>query len=205
MQSTSESASASKGALWAGRVVSALVVAFMIFDGVTKVVKAQQVVEATVRIGFPESTVFGIGAVLLVCTALHVIPKTSVLGAILLTGYLGGATAANVRAGSAVFNTIFPIIFSVLVWVGLFLREGRLRALIPFRTLNAGGLARRFAPLRAYHAVHFPDQPCIPRGRFFPFSRPPGIYSDTHSALGLHCSCMRSISSPFSGFSSALG
>jgi hypothetical protein len=132
MQSMSESAS--KSALWTGRVVSSLVVGFMIFDGVTKVVKAQQVVEATVRIGFPESTIVGIGVALLICTALHAIPNTSVLGAILLTGYLGGATAANVRAGSAAFNTTFPIIFGVLVWLGLFLRDGRLRALIPFRT-----------------------------------------------------------------------
>lgn len=134
MQSTTESTPASKGAHWAGRVVSGLVVAFMIFDGVTKVVKAQQVVDATVRIGFPESTIVGIGVALLICTAVHVIPKTSVLGAILLTGYLGGATAANVRAGSASLNTTFPIIFGVLVWLGLFLRDGRLRALIPFRT-----------------------------------------------------------------------
>jgi hypothetical protein len=134
MQSTSESASVSKGARWAGRIVSAVVVAFMIFDGVTKLVKVRQVIEATVRIGFPENTIVGIGVVLLVCTALYVIPKTSVLGAILLTGYLGGATAANVRAGSAAFNTAFPIIFGVLVWLGVFLHEGRLRALIPFRT-----------------------------------------------------------------------
>jgi hypothetical protein len=135
MQSTSEPNSVSKGTLWAGRVVSAFVVAFMIFDGVTKVVKAQQVIEATIRIGFPESTIVWIGAVLLVCTVLYVIPSTSVLGAILLTGYLGGAIAANVRAGSAAFNTAFPIIFCVLVWLALFLRESRLRALIPFRNL----------------------------------------------------------------------
>lgn len=96
------------------------------------------------------------------------IPKTSVLGAILLTGYLGGATAANVRAGSAEFNTIFPIIVSVLVWVGLFLREGRLR--LSHSAPERRRAARRFAPLRAYDAVHSPDQPCIPRRRFFPFS-----------------------------------
>lgn len=133
MQTTSESTPVSKGALLAGRIVTGVVVVFTIFDGVTKVLKAQQVIDATIRIGFPESTIVGIGAALLICTALHVIPRTSVLGAILLTGYLGGATAANVRAGSAAFNTTFPIIFGVLVWLGLFLREGRLRALIPFR------------------------------------------------------------------------
>jgi DoxX-like family len=134
MRPTIEPASVSKGNLWAGRIVSGLVVLFMIFDGVTKVMKARQVIEATVRIGFPESSIVGIGATLLVCTALYVIPRTSVLGAILLTGYLGGATAANVRMGGPAFNASFPIIFGVLVWLGLFLRERRLRALIPLRT-----------------------------------------------------------------------
>ena len=121
-------------AAWAGRTLSVVVVAFLVFDGAMKVMRVRQVVEATTRIGFPQSTIIGIGAVLLVCTALYVIPKTSVLGAILLTGYLGGATAANVRASSAAFNTTFPIIFCLLVWLGLFLREDRLRALLPFRT-----------------------------------------------------------------------
>jgi hypothetical protein len=97
------------------------------------VIKVPQVIEATVRIGFPVTTVVGIGVTLLVSVALYVIPSTSILGAILLTGYLGGATAANVRAGSPLFNTVFPIIFGVLVWLGLFLREPRLRVLIPLR------------------------------------------------------------------------
>ena len=125
--------SVSKGSLWTGRILSGIVVLFMIFDGVTKVMKVPQVIEATVRMGFPVSTVVGIGVTLLVSVALYVIPSTSIFGAILLTGYLGGATAANVRAGSPVFNTLFAIIFGVLVWLGLFLREPRLRALIPLR------------------------------------------------------------------------
>ena len=133
MEAASESASVSKAGLWAGRTISGLVVFFMIFDGLTKVLKTRQVVEATVRIGFPESTIVGIGIAVLVWTALYVIPRTSVLGAILLTAHLGGAVAANVRAGSPVFNTSFPIVFGVLVWLGLFLREYRLRALIPLR------------------------------------------------------------------------
>lgn len=133
MHSTVEDSFVSKGSLWAGRVVSGLVVVFMTFDGITKVIKARQVIEATARIGFPESTIVGIGISVLLCTALYVIPRTSVLGAILLTAHLGGATAANVRAGSPAFNTSFPIIFGALVWLGLFLREGRLRALIPLR------------------------------------------------------------------------
>lgn len=133
MQSTVESTSVSKTALWAGHSITTVVVLFMIFDGVTKVMKAQRVIEATVRLGFPESTIAGMGAALLVCTALYVIPPTSVVGAILLTGYLGGATAANVRVGSGAFNTSFPVIFGVLAWLGLFLRDRRLRALIPLR------------------------------------------------------------------------
>jgi hypothetical protein len=125
--------SVSKGSVWTGRILSGIVVLFMIFDGVTKVMKVPQVIEATVRIGFPVSTVVGIGVTLLVSVALYVIPSTSIFGAILLTGYLGGATAANVRAGSPVFNTLFAIVFGVLVWLGLFLREPRLRVLIPLR------------------------------------------------------------------------
>jgi DoxX-like family len=134
MQSTIVSAPVSKSSLWAGRIVSGVAVLFMIFDGVTKLLKAPQVIEATVRMGFPESTIVGMGAALLVSTALYVIPQTSILGAILVTGYLGGATAANVRVGSGAFNTCFPIIFGVLVWLGLFLRERRLRELIPLRS-----------------------------------------------------------------------
>jgi hypothetical protein len=106
---------------------------FLVFDGVTKAIKTPQVVEATVRVGFPESTIVGMGIALLVSTALYVIPQTSVLGAILLTGYLGGATATNVRAGTGAFNTSFPVIFGILLWLGLYLRESRLRKLIPLR------------------------------------------------------------------------
>jgi len=134
MASAAQSAPVSKATLWTGRIISGLVVLFMIFDGVTKVMKVQQVIDATIRIGFPVSTVVGIGITLLICVALYVIPPTSVLGAILLTGYLGGATAANVRAGSPLFNTAFAVAFGILTWLGLYLREQRLRALIPLRT-----------------------------------------------------------------------
>src|SRR5215831_18089683 len=134
VQSTVESASVSKSSLWAGRIVSGLVVLFLIFDGVTKAIKVPKVVEATVQAGFPESTIVGIGVALLVSTALYMIPRTVVLGAILLTGYLGGATAVNVRLGNGAFITSFPVIFGILVWLGLYLRESRLRALIPLRS-----------------------------------------------------------------------
>jgi len=134
MGSTVLSAPVSKAAVWTGRVISALVVLFMIFDGVTKVMKVRQVIDATIRIGFPVSTVVGIGITLLACVALYVIPRTSVLGAILLTAYFGGATAANVRAESPAFNTMFAVCFGVLTWLGLYLRERRLQALIPLRS-----------------------------------------------------------------------
>ena len=134
MESSAQSAPVSKASLWTGRVISGLVVLFMLFDGSSKVMKAQQVIDATVRIGFPVTTIVGIGITLLVCTVLYVIPNTSILGAILLTGYLGGATAAQVRAGSPISETVFPIIFGVLVWLGVYLREPRLRALVPLRS-----------------------------------------------------------------------
>ena len=134
MQPTVESVSVSKSSLWAGRIVTGLVVLFLIFDGVTKAIRVRQVVEATVQAGFPESTIVGIGVALLVSTALYMIPRTAVLGAILLTGYLGGATAANVRLGNGAFNTSFPVICGILVWLGLYLRERRLRALLPLRS-----------------------------------------------------------------------
>jgi len=133
MASTAQPEPVSNVSLWVGRVISGVVVLFMIFDGVTKVMKVQQVIDASVRIGFPVSTVVGIGITLLICVALYVTPRTSVLGAVLLTGYLGGATAANVRAGSPVFNSAFAVAFGVLTWLGLYLREKRLRALLPFR------------------------------------------------------------------------
>jgi len=120
--------------VWTGRVISGLVILFMLFDSITKLLKMQQVIDATIRIGFPVSTIVGIGLALLIGTILYAIPQTAVLGAVLLTGHLGGAVAANVRAQSPIFNTVFAITFGVLVWLGLYLREPRLRALLPLRT-----------------------------------------------------------------------
>ena len=134
MESAAQSAPISKAALWTGRTISGFVVLFMIFDGVTKLMRVQQVIDATIRIGFPVSTIVGIGITLLICVALYVIPPTSILGAILLTGYLGGATAANIRAGSPLFNTAFSVSFGILTWLGLYLRERRLQALVPLRS-----------------------------------------------------------------------
>jgi DoxX-like family len=133
MNSTVGSGYISKASLWTGRVISGVVVLFLLFDGITKLLKVPQVVDATIRIGFPVTTIVGIGITLLVCTAIYAVPKTSILGVILLTGYLGGATAAQLRAGSPVFETLFPVIFGVLAWLGLYLRDHRLRALLPLR------------------------------------------------------------------------
>ncbi len=133
MQSRAETVPVSKKMLWAGRIISAIPALFLLIDGIMKLVKPVPVVEATVRLGYPESVILGIGIVLIACTIIYLIPRTSILGAILLTGYLGGAVATHVRAGDPIFPIFFPVIVGVLVWVGLYLRDGRLRALIPLR------------------------------------------------------------------------
>ncbi len=127
----SDQAVTSKKMLWAGRIISALVVLFMIADSVMKLMKAAVVLEAQVRLGWPESLTLALGITSLACTLLYAIPSTSILGAILLTAYLGGATATHVRVGEPFY---FPIIFGVLVWAGLYMRDQRLRALIPLRS-----------------------------------------------------------------------
>src|SRR2546428_7168848 len=134
MQPDNQTAPVSKKMLWAGRIISALPALFLLLDGVMKLIKPAPVVEATVRVGYPESLILGLGIVLLACTLLYLIPRTSVLGAILLTGYLGGATATHVRVAEGVFPIIFPIAVGVLIWLGIYLRDERLRALIPLRS-----------------------------------------------------------------------
>ena len=119
--------------LWTGRIISALPVLFLLMDGVMKLFKPRVVVEATVQLGYPESVILGLGIVLITCTVLYIIPPTSVLGAILLTGYLGGAVATHVRVGEGLFPVLFPVIVGVLVWGGLWLRDVRVRTLIPLR------------------------------------------------------------------------
>lgn len=121
----------SKGARWTGRIISTLVVLFMLFDGITKIMKAPQVMAATERIQYPAKLIPLTGTIALICTILYAIPRTAILGALLLTAYLGGAVVIQMRAGSPVFETCFPIIFGILTWGGLCLREARLRALIP--------------------------------------------------------------------------
>ena len=121
----------SKFRLWAGRVISALPAVFLLFDGIMKIVKPAIVMEATVKLGYPEGVILGLGVVLIICTLIYLIPQTAVLGAILLTGYLGGAVATHVRVGDPLFPIVFPVILGTMLWGGLYLRNERLRRLIP--------------------------------------------------------------------------
>ncbi|MCI0335723.1 MAG: DoxX family protein [Planctomycetes bacterium] len=120
----------SKKMLWAGYVVSALPVLMLLFSGTLKLVSPAMVGKELTRLGWTGEMALTLGIVELACTIIYVIPQTAVLGAILLTGYLGGATATHVRLGE---NFIPPAIFGVLVWLGLYLRDPRIRALIPLR------------------------------------------------------------------------
>ena len=121
----------SKKLLWTGRIASGLAALFFLMDGVMKLFKPAVVVEATRQLGYPESDIIGIGVLLLVCTLLYLFPRTSILGAILLTGYMGGAVASQVRIGAGWFNVAFAVMFGVLVWAGLWLRDIRVRNLLP--------------------------------------------------------------------------
>ena len=125
--------SISKSRLWAGRIIGALPALFLVVDAIMKFFKPAPVIEATVKLGYPESVIIGLGVVLLASTILYLIPRTAVLGAILLTGYLGGAVATHVRVGEGWFSILFPVIFGVLLWAGLWLRDRRLQELIPLR------------------------------------------------------------------------
>ena len=120
----------SKKLVWTGRILSGLVALFFLMDGVMKLLKPSMVVEATRQLGYPESEIVGIGALLLACTLTYIFPRTSIFGAILLTGYMGGAVASQVRVGNAWLNVMFALVFGVLVWVGLWLRDMRVRNLL---------------------------------------------------------------------------
>ncbi|HJX93418.1 MAG TPA: DoxX family protein [Pyrinomonadaceae bacterium] len=133
MSTNVEALQISKSSKLAGYVVTALPVLFLLMDGVMKLFKPAFVVDATTQLGYQENLIVPIGVVLVTCTVLYLIPTTSVLGAILLTGYLGGAVATHVRVEGGVFPILFPVIWGALVWGGLYLRDTRLRALIPLR------------------------------------------------------------------------
>jgi hypothetical protein len=131
MPTITQTVPASKSRLWTGRILTTLAVAFLAFDGAMKLVKPPVVVKATVELGYPESTIVGIGVLLLVCTLIHLIPRTSILGAVLLTGYLGGAVASDVRIGNPLCShVLFPAYIAAMVRGGLYLRDTRLHTLI---------------------------------------------------------------------------
>jgi len=114
--------------------LSGLVILFLIMDGVMKLAGPSVVAEAQAKLGYPGSVTFGLGVLLLTCTVLYAIPRTSVLGAILLTGYLGGAIASQLRIGEPwVSHILFGVYLGLFVWGGLYLRNDQLRAIFPIR------------------------------------------------------------------------
>jgi hypothetical protein len=133
MESISHAAPISRSRLWTARIITAVVGMFLVFDGVIHVLKPAPVVDAFKELGYPLSASVGLGVLELICLALYVIPRTSVLGAILLTGYLGGATATQLRFGAGLFPLLFPAFLGALLWGALLLRDDRLRSFIPLR------------------------------------------------------------------------
>jgi uncharacterized membrane protein YphA (DoxX/SURF4 family) len=131
MQPPNQPAPTSPALLWTGRVISTLPVLGLVMSAVMKFAQPPEVIKGFEDLGWPLHLAVALGIVELVCTVLYAIPQTAVLGAILLTGYLGGATATHVRIGD---NFAAPIVLGVLVWLGLFLRDARLRVLLPLRS-----------------------------------------------------------------------
>jgi hypothetical protein len=129
------SGSLSKKSLWTGRVLSGLVVAFLLFDAVIHLMRPAPVVEAFAKLGLPLRLAVTLGIIELVCILLYAVPRTSILGAILLTGYLGGAIATQLPRSNSLFGEIlFPVYVGVIVWGGIYLRDERLRTLLPLRS-----------------------------------------------------------------------
>jgi hypothetical protein len=130
MPSATQDSTVSNKALWTGRILSGILVLFMLFGCSISLFKPAFARAGFTHLGYPENLATGVAIAMFVCTVLYAIPSTSTLGAILLTGYLGGATASHLRIGEPFY---FPVIVGVLAWLGLFLREERLRALVPLR------------------------------------------------------------------------
>jgi len=121
--------------LWTGRILSGLGALFMAFDGTIHVLRIAPVVDAFGKLGYPLGVSATLGLIELICVALYLLPRTSVLGAVLLTGYLGGAIATQVRVGAPLFSTtLFPLYVALLLWGGLYLRDARVSSLIPLRS-----------------------------------------------------------------------
>jgi hypothetical protein len=117
--------------LWAGRIISALAALLLLFSGAMKLLKVPAVIVGMAHYGYPEHLILYIGMLEVGCTIAYLIPRTAILGAVLMTAYLGGATATNVRVGDPSF--VGPVLAGAFVWAGLYLRDGRLSALIPVR------------------------------------------------------------------------
>lgn len=134
MSANPEERTSSKAMVWTGWGMTALTVLFMLFDGLSKLAMEHHVVEATTKIGYPVDAIRPLGVVLLICTILYAIPRTAVFGAILLTGYLGGAVASKVRIDDPLFGSIlFGVYFGIIAWGGLYFRYAWLRRLVPLK------------------------------------------------------------------------
>jgi len=131
MATSIQTAPASEKMLWTGRIISALPVLVLLASAIGKLLKPPAVLEGFANLGYPEHLILVLGIVELACTLIYVVPQTAVLGAILLTGYFGGATATHLRIGEWAF--ISPVVLGMLAWLGLYLRDVRLRALVPLR------------------------------------------------------------------------
>jgi hypothetical protein len=131
IEATKQPATAGKAALWTGWFISALPALFLLMDAVMKLIKPEFVVEKTAELGWPESSIVPLGMVLASCTILYLIPRTAAVGAILLTGYLGGAIAAHVQHKDGLFPIVFCTVFGAILWSGLLLRDARLRSILP--------------------------------------------------------------------------
>jgi hypothetical protein len=136
----------SKPAFIVGWVLTALPGVFLFADAVMKLMKLPAVVEATAKLGYPKDVIVPLGIVLLTCTVLYLLTRTAVFGAVLLTGYLGGAVATHVHTDRGAFEVFFPVALGALLWLGLYLREPRLRVLVPLRMWPAGPDSQPFTP-----------------------------------------------------------
>ena len=135
MSSPNASVFDSKASIWTGRILSTLIVLLLLVDCLFKFLQPPQVVEGMHKLGLPPAITVPLGILLMLCTLLYAIPYTSVLGAVLLTGYFGGAVLTHLRVSEPLFtHTLFPVYFGILAWFALFLRDPRIRALLPFRT-----------------------------------------------------------------------
>lgn len=123
----------SRSALWGSHILSGPAVLFLLFDMVGKFFAPPPVIEGSLALGFSEAQIPVLGLILLPCLALYVVPRTAILGAILITGYFGGVEATHMIAGSDVFSFVFPIVLGAMLWGGLYLRNAKLREVLPIQ------------------------------------------------------------------------